>query len=187
MNAALPSPPHPFHPSRSAIRNFRNVLAFTSSEVLIDSELTSLLGEDDRSDSTRRVDIYLIQESNDISFNTYSAVSGCRSSKATFFKRAHALGLICGASLKSDFGLSSRRESSGELHLDRCPITFFAIPQINERAGTLSDVLVLVNVCPRFSVTGSGKIRYVGLKRGVDDRASIDELRWGSGKEVCVP
>ena len=84
--------------------------------------------------------------------------------------------------MKSDFGLSNKRVSSGELHLDHCPVTFFALPRVN--GASLSDVVVCANIRPRFSVTGAGKVRYVGqqpAKGGCDagrhTLTTIGELR----------
>lgn len=158
-----------------------HILALTSSEVLIDSELTSLLGEDDRGGGTRRVDLYLIHETGTITLEVYRSLS-THASKVAFLKTAHACGLLCGASVKSDFSFSHRRSTSGELHLEHCPITFFAIPHVNERSGTLSDVLVLVNVRSRFSVTTAGKIQYSSMKRTINNAVhglpSIDDLRY---------
>lgn len=159
-------------------RNMARVLAFTSSEVLIDNELISLLGEKDRSDGTYRVDIYLVQQIGQITMDMYDSISHSHASKVAFFKAAIAQGLFCGASVKSDFGFGYRRASSGELHLERCPITFFAMPRINELAGSLSDVLVLVNISPRFTITGAGKIQYTGIKRERDGNG-------GSTPTIC--
>ena len=143
------------------------LLAFTSSELLLDTELVAMLGEDDRRESARRVDAYLVEE-RDAAAVTYAAYAAAaatgRAALAVFFKRAHRLGLIVGASIKSDMGLGNRRTTSGELHLDRCPLVFFALPRVNERAGAMSDVLVRVNVRPRFAVSGSGRVRYLGAQ-----------------------
>ena len=79
-----------------------------------------------------------------------------------FFKMAHALGLIVGASVKSDLGFRNRRTSSGELHLDRCPILLFVLPRFNARAGAMSDLIVCANMYPRFAVSEAGAVRYVG-------------------------
>lgn len=136
------------------------VMAFTSSEVLIDEELAGLLGEADRREGVRRADLYLIEASGVITFDMYRATA----SRAAFFKQACRLGLVSGASVKSDLGVGNRRSSSGALHLDHCPITFFALPRVNELAGTLSDVLVCVNLRSRFSVSDSGRIRYLGAQ-----------------------
>ena len=113
---------------------------------------------------------------------TFEAYTSCRTSVATFFKQAVRLGLVVGVSVKSDFGLRNQRATSGELHLDRCPIVLFLLPHVNERAGTLSDVMVYANVHPRFSVA-SGKIRYLGAQpiKGTEDRrrtlTSMQEVR----------
>ena len=85
-----------------------------------------------------------------------------RASLALFFKRAYRLGLVSGAGVKSDLGLANRRTTSGELHGDRCPILFFAMPCVNEHAATLSDMAVYVNLCVHVPVTASGKVRYLG-------------------------
>ena len=126
-----------------------------------------MLGEGDRRESARRVDAYLVEERDAaaITYATYTAAAATgRAALVVFFKRAHRLGLIVGASIKSDLGLGNRRTTSGELHLDRCPLVFFALPRVNERAGAMSDVLVRVNVRPRFTVSGSGRVRYLGAQ-----------------------
>jgi hypothetical protein len=143
------------------------LLAFTSSELLLDDELVAMFEERDRRESARRVDAYMIEESSmaAVTYTAYTAAAEAgRATLATFFKRAHRLGLIVGASIKSDLGFRNRRVTSGELHLDRCPLVFFALPRVNERSRAMSDVLVRVNVRPRFSVSGSGCVRYLGAQ-----------------------
>ena len=131
--------------------------------MLLDDELVAMLGEGDRRESARRVDAYLIEARGAVTYDAYAhAAAAGEGALASFFKRAHQLGLVVGASVKSDLGLGNRRTASGELHLDRCPLVFFALPRVNERAGAMSDMLVRVNVRPRFSVSDSGRIRYLG-------------------------
>ena len=60
-------------------------------------------------------------------------------------------------SIKSDLGLRNRRTTSGELHLDRCPIVLFAMPRINAHTGAMSDIVVYAG-----APTGAGRICYVG-------------------------
>lgn len=172
----------------AALRDHGSLLAFTSSELLLDCELVALLGEDDRPESARRVDVYLIVEEGAITFDAFSSIAACRASAAAFFKQAFHLGLVVGASVKSDLGLRNRRTTSGELHLDCCPIVLFALPRVNRRAGTLSDVMVYANVCPRFSVA-TGKIRYLGSQPSkVEERRDIGASTLASMDEVwCTP
>ena len=188
----------------AALRDHGSLLAFTSSELLLDRELVALLGEEDRPESARRVDVYLIVEEGAITFDAFSSIAACRASAAAFFKQALRLGLVVGASVKSDLGLRNQRATSGELHLDSCPIVLFALPRVNRCARTLSDVMVYANVCPRFSVA-TGKIRYLGSQpiKGVERRdtvvrtlASMDEvwctpcsyfLLWIMGSRVELP
>ena len=136
-----------------------------------------MLGEGDRCEGTRRADAYLIAEAGAITFDAY-ALAATAGRAATFFKQACALGLVVGASIKSDLGFRNRRASSGELHLDRCPIVLFALPRLNERAGVVSDVVVCANVCPRFSVS-AGAIRYVGAASdcAAGSIRTVDEAR----------
>jgi hypothetical protein len=162
----------------------RRVMAFTSSEMLVDDELVRLFGEADRRESVRRVDIYIIEAQAPVTFEAYCAACGDRAAQATLFKHAHALGLVCGGSVKSDFGLTNRRTSSGELHLDHCPLLFLAIPRVNEIARTLSDVVVCVNVCPHFPVTGAGKVCYVGSQPMSATAHNYDET--GPGRRLLT-
>ena len=90
--AVAPPPSH--HPPP---REVGRILMFTSSEMLIDRELVLLLGEEDRREGVRRADAYLILERDGITFDAYSAIAGSQTSRAAFFKAAHALGLVCGA------------------------------------------------------------------------------------------
>ena len=59
---------------------------------------------------------------------------------------------------------------------------------MNRRAGSLSDVMVYANVCPRFSVA-TGKIRYLGSQppKG-EERPDIGARTLASMDEVwCMP
>jgi hypothetical protein len=114
----------------AALRERSRLLAFNSAELLLDGELVALLGEADRREGARRADAYLIAEEEAVTWDAHraAAVQG-RASEAAFFKHAHRLGLVVGVSVKSDLGFRNRRESSGELHLDRCPIVLFALPR----------------------------------------------------------
>ena len=161
----------------AALRDKGRLLAFTSSELLLDADLVAMLGEGDRCEGTRRADVYMIAEAGAITFDAY-ALAATAGQATTFFKHACTLGLVVGASVKSDFGFRNRRASSGELHLDRCPIVLFALPRFNERAGVVSDMVVCANVCPRFSVS-AGAIRYVGAASDCAGGSirSVDEVR----------
>ena len=39
---------------------------------------------------------------------------------------------------------TTKRSTSGALHLDRCPLVLFALPRVNERARAMCDVAVRV-------------------------------------------
>lgn len=169
----------------AALRQRARLLAFTSSEFLLDGELVALLGEADRAEGVRRADAYLIVEEGDITFAAFQSLALCDTPSLSlchaFFKQAVRRGLVLGVSIKSDLGLRNQRSTSGELHLAHCPIVLFALPRINERAGTLSDVMVYANAWPRFSVA-SGKIRYLGPQpiKASDGRRTLtcmDEVR----------
>ena len=147
------------------------IAAFTSSEVLLDEELARLAGEADRKEGSRRADVYLIDSNTEFSLNAYESLVGPLARK-TFFKHAFGHGVVVGASVKSDLGLRDKRTSSGELHLDYCPVTFFAIPRINEYAGTLSDIAVCA--ATHFPVS-AGRICYLGS--GKRTLKSIEGLR----------
>ena len=142
----------------AALRERGRLLVFTSAELLLDTELVALFGEADRAEGARRADAYLVVEEGAITYDAFLATDDM----SAFFKGAARLGLVVGVSIKSDLGLRARRATSGELHLDRCPIVLFALPRVNERAGAMSDVMVYANVRPRFAVTPTGKICYVG-------------------------
>jgi hypothetical protein len=69
----------------AALRDHGSLLAFTSSELLLDRELVALLGEDDRPESARRVDVYLIVQEGAITFDAFSSIAACRAAAAAFF------------------------------------------------------------------------------------------------------
>lgn len=160
----------------SALRDRAHILAFTSNEFLLDQELVSLLGEGDRLVGGRRADAYIVAEEGNISFDSY-LLSSSTGKQACFFKTAHRLGLVVGVSIKSDFGFQNKRSTSGELHIDRCPIVLFAIPRFNNRAGSMSDVVVCANALPRFSVSEGGSILYVGPAMNKSSLYSLNEVR----------
>ena len=139
----------------AALRERGRLLLFTSAEVLVDRELVESLGEADRTEVTRRADAYLILEEGAITFDAYHAAQAA--ARRALFKQAARLGLVVGVSIKSDLGLRNRRTTSGELHLDRCPIVLFAMPRINAHTGAMSDIVVYAG-----APTGAGRICYVG-------------------------
>jgi hypothetical protein len=143
----------------ASLRERGRLLAFTSSELLLNAELVSLLGEADRREGGRRADAYIIAEEGEVTFDAYT-LSASAGREASFFKMAHSLGLVVGASVKSDLGFRNRRTTSGELHADRCPILLFVLPRVDERAGAMSDLVVLAS--DSFPVSGAGAVRYVG-------------------------
>jgi len=163
----------------SALRERGHVLVFTSVEFLLDGELVALLGEADRREGVRRADAYLVVQEAGITWPVHRAAAAeGRASEAAFFKRAHRLGLVVGVSVKSDLGFRNRRESSGELHLDHCPLVLFVLPRINACAGALCDVVVRANVRRRLAPTPSGAIRYVGPPLASGRLDSLDALRY---------
>jgi hypothetical protein len=158
----------------ASLRERGRLLAFTSSELLLDAELVSLLGEADRREGGRRADAYIIAEEGEVTFDAYT-LSDSAGREASFFKMAHSLGLVVGASVKSDLGFRNRRATSGELHADRCPILLFVLPRVDERAGAMSDLVVLAS--DSFPVSGAGAVRYVGPATVGGTLETMEEVR----------
>ena len=161
----------------AALRERGRLLLFTSAEVLIDRELIELLGEADRTEVTRRADAYLILEEGALTFDAYHTVEAA--ARPTFFKQAVRLGLMVGVSIKSDLGLRNRRSTSGELHLEQCPLVLLALPRIDVRTNAMSDVVVYagapmgrsMQICyvggtPHNKLTNMAEVRYASEDGG---------------------
>ena len=155
----------------AALRERGRVLAFTSAEFLLDAELVALVDESDRAEGVRRADAYVIVEEGAITHDAYARCLEARS----FFKQAARLDLVVGVSIKSDFGLRNRRTTSGALHADHCALVLFALPCIDERTATMSDVVVFANAHPRFSAA-SGRICYVGAPLAETTRHTLTNV-----------